>query len=348
MEHRQLGATDIKVSLICLGTMTWGQQNTAEEGYAQMDYAVSRGINFFDTAELYAIPPSAETYGRTEEIMGEWFKKSGKRKDIILATKVVGPAAHLPWIRSGTAIPDRANIMEAAEGSLIRLQTDYIDLYQIHWPQRPVNSFGKLGYEENSITGREADDILETLEALSELVTSGKVRAIGLSNETPWGLMTFLKYAEGRNLPRVVSVQNPYNLLNRAYEVGLAEMSMQENVGLLAYSPLGGGTLTGKYLNGQVPKGSRRDIDKRSSRYKKPSAEEATQNYVDIAKKHGLDPAQMALAFVNTRPFLTSNIIGATTMEQLKTNIDSIDVKLDGEVLDDIAALHARLSNPCP
>jgi aryl-alcohol dehydrogenase-like predicted oxidoreductase len=348
MEYKKLGTTDLTVSLICLGTMTFGEQNTAEEGYAQMDYALDHGVTFFDTAELYAIPPKAETYGRTEEVIGEWFEKSGKRKDVVLATKIVGAAGHLPWIRNGAARLDRAQINEAVEGSLKRLKTDYIDLYQIHWPQRPVNSFGKLGYDQNTVTGREGDVILETLQALGDLVTAGKIRHIGVSNETPWGVMTYLKHHATKGLPRIQSIQNPYNLLNRTFDVGLAEMALQEKVGLLAYSPLAAATLTGKYLDGNMPKGSRRDIDTRVSRYDRAGVDNVVKAYIGVAQKHGLDPAQMALAYVNTRPFVTSNIIGATTMDNLRVNIASVGVSLSAEVLADIEAVHTAQPNPCP
>ena len=348
MKYKKLGNTDIDVSLICLGTMTFGEQNTADEGYAQMDYAVDQGVNFFDTAELYAIPPKAETYGRTEEIVGEWFQKSGKRKDIVLATKVVGAAGHLPWIREGKARLEKAQIIEAVEGSLKRLQTDYIDLYQIHWPQRPVNSFGKLGFDQNTVTGREADVILETLQTMGDLVKAGKIRHVGLSNETPWGVMTYLRLAAANDLPRVVSIQNPYNLLNRTFDVGLGEMAMQEKVGLLAYSPLAAATLTGKYLDGQIPPGTRRAIDTRTSRYDRPGVDAVVRKYLAIAEKHGLDVAQMALAYVNTRPFTTSNIIGATTMDNLKVNIASVDVTLAPDVVAAIEQVHTEHPNPCP
>jgi aryl-alcohol dehydrogenase-like predicted oxidoreductase len=348
MEYRPLGATDLKVSLICLGTMTWGQQNTAKEGFAQMDYALSQGVNFFDTAELYSIPPSADTYGRTEEIIGDWFATSKRRKDVVLATKVCGPAPGLPWIRGGKAELSYGQILDAAEESLRRLRTDYIDLYQVHWPQRPVNSFGKLGYGEQQVTGHESGEIREVLRALQVLVETGKVRYIGLSNETPWGVMTYLDYHVDEDYPRIVSIQNPYNLLNRTFEIGLAEMAMQESIGLLAYAPLAAGALTGKYLNGNVPKGSRRDIDPRGSRYDRPKADEAVGRYLDIAKKHGLDPAQMAIAFINRQPFVTSTIIGATTMAQLKTDIGAAGVKLGDDTVREIDAVHALISNPCP
>jgi aryl-alcohol dehydrogenase-like predicted oxidoreductase len=348
MEYRNLGRTDIKVSLICLGTMTFGEQNTQDEAFAQMDYAVEQGVNFFDTAELYAVPPKPDTYGRTEEIVGNWLKQSGKRRDIVVATKVVGPAGAMPWIRDGQTRLDRANIMAAVDASLKRLQTDYIDLYQTHWPKRPVNSFGKLGFDQNAVTGREIDVIGETLAAMDELVKSGRVRHVGLSNETPWGVMAHLKVSDAKNLPRVVSIQNPYSLLNRTFDVGLAEIAMQEKVGLLAYAPLAAGALTGKYLNGQVPKGSRWDVDPRPSRYKKAKSEEAITAYVGIAKKYGMDPSTLANAFVNMRPFLTSNIVGATKVDHLKISIASASVKLSPEILADIEQAHVMTPNPCP
>jgi len=348
MEYRELVFTGLKVSVICLGTMTFGEQNTQEEGFQQMDYAVGQGVNFFDTAELYAIPPKAETYGRTEEIIGSWIEKRKKRDDVIIATKIAGPAPNMPWIRRGETTLGKAQVNEAIEGSLKRLKTDYIDLYQVHWPERPVNSFGKLGYGEQAVTSKESDGVLETLRALSDAVKAGKVRHIGLSNETPWGVMTWLKQHAVHGLPRVASIQNPYNLLNRSFEVGLAEMAMQEKVGLLAYAPLGAGTLSGKYLDGKIPKGSRWDIDSRGSRYKKPKAEEAIRGYHAVAKKHGLDPTQMAIAFCNRQPFLTSTIIGATKMEQLKSNIAAMGLKLPDAVVEDINGVHALVPNPCP
>jgi aryl-alcohol dehydrogenase-like predicted oxidoreductase len=348
MEFRKLGSTDLKVSLICMGTMTFGEQNTAEEAHEQLDYAVTQGVNFIDTAELYAIPPRAETYGRTEDIVGDWLQKSGRRKEIVLATKVVGPAGNMPWIRGGNARLEKAQIYAAAEASLKRLKTDYIDLYQVHWPQRPVNSFGKLGYDQFKVSGRESEGILETLDTLAGLVKAGKVRHLGLSNETCWGVTVYLRHHENNSLPRVASIQNAYNLLNRAFEVGLAEIALQEDVGLLAYAPLGAGTLSGKYLNGQVPKGSRWDIDPRVSRYKKPRLDEAVGAYMAVAEKHGLAVTQMAIAFVNRQPFVTSTIIGATRMEQLKSNIAAADVKLSPEAVADINAVHASISNPCP
>lgn len=347
MEYLKLGHTDIEVSVICLGSMTWGQQNTAEQAFEQMDYAVSQGINFFDTAELYAIPPRAETYGRTEEIIGEWLQTRGKREQLILASKIAGPGEDwIPHIRNGKTHFNRIDIAEALDASLQRLQTDYLDLYQLHWPQREANFFGQLGFEipeEEHLT-----PILETLEALAEQVKAGKIRHIGLSNETPWGVMQFLHYAEQADLPRIVSVQNPYSMLNRSYEIGLAEISWREQAGLLAYSPLGFGVLSGKYLGGNRPKNARLSLFPDYTRYSNDAAIAATERYVALAQQHLLDPAQMALAYVNTRPFLTSTIIGATTMEQLKSNIDSINLKLSTEVLEGIEAIHSEHPNPSP
>ena len=350
MDYNNLPGTGIKVSKICLGTMTWGNQNTEAEGHEQMDYALEQGINFFDTAEMYAVPPKAETYGRTEEIIGDWFAARKNRDKVVLATKVVGRAPHFIWVRDGKARSDRANIVDALDNSLKRLKTDYIDLYQLHWPDRPANRFGKLGFEYDPEAEAEANavPILETLQALDEQVRAGKIRHIGLSNDTPWGLMRFLHLAETHNLARVVSVQNPYNLLNRTYEIGLAEISIREDCGCLPYSPLAGGQLSGKYIGGQRPPGARRTLDKRSSRYGNPQAEAATEAYVGIAHAFGLDPNQMALAFCTAQPFNTSTIIGATAMDQLKTNIGAHDLVLSDEVIAAINAVHTRHPNPGP
>ena len=342
MEKRKLGSSDLSVSLICLGTMTWGEQNTEAEAHEQMDYAVSQGINFFDAAEMYPVPPKAETQGRTEQYIGTWFKKTGKRKDIVMATKVTGPGtAH---IRGGSRL-DRKSVIAACEDNLKRLQTDYIDLYQIHWPERATNYFGRLGYEH---TNDRATPIEETLGALAELVKQGKVRHIGISNETPWGVSEYLRLSRELKLPRIVSIQNPYSLLNRSYEIGLAEFSHRENLSLLAYSPMAFGVLSGKYLNGARPENARVSLFTRFSRYTNPQAEAATAAYVELAQQHGLDPAQMSLAFVNTRPFLSSTIIGATTMAQLRSNIASHDLKLSKEVLQGIEQIHKRHTSPCP
>ncbi|MHB2165498.1 aldo/keto reductase [Alsobacter sp. R-9] len=349
MKYRPLGRTGLDVSMICLGTMTWGQQNTEAEGHAQMDYAVDRGVNFFDTAELYSIPPKAETQGSTERIIGSWFASRGRRDRIVLASKVIGRSA-MDWFRDAR-IPgelNRAQMTEALDKSLKRLRTDYLDLYQLHWPDRPVPwGSNPTVFRESEFRGPE-NPIEQILEVLGDFVKAGKVRHVGLSNESAWGTMTFLKASEMRGLPRVVSVQNAYNLLNRTYEVAMAEVSMREDVGLLAYSPLAQGYLTGKYLDGARPAGARTTLFNRGQRYEKPGAEEAIRKYVELARESGLDPAQMALAFVNGRPFVTANIIGATSMAQLETAIGSIDVTLPAEVEARIDAIHQLHSNPCP
>ena len=346
MQYRQLGHSDLNVSLICLGTMTWGEQNTESDAHEQMDYAIANGINFFDTAELYAIPPKEETFGETERCIGNWFKKRNNRKDIILATKVAGRSDWLPYIRGGKACLDRKNIETALNDSLKRLQTDYIDLYQLHWPDRNTNFFGKLGFEYDP------DDVSipieETLAVINDIIKSGKVRYFGLSNETPWGAMKFVQVADKKNYPRPVSIQNPYSLLNRTYEIGLSEVSHRENMGLLAYSPLGFGVLSGKYLNNARPAGARLTLFDRFDRYSNPQAIAATEAYVDIARKNNLDPAQMALAYVNSRTFLSSTIIGATSMSQLKTNIDSVNIELDSNIIEQIEAVHTAIPNPSP
>ncbi|MBA2778229.1 NADP(H)-dependent aldo-keto reductase [Billgrantia kenyensis] len=343
MQTRPLGDTGIEVSRLCLGTMTFGEQNSEQQAHEQLDRAVAFGINFIDTAEMYPVPPRAETQGLTEAHVGNWLKRRDSRDDVIIATKVTGPG--LEHIRDGTRL-SREQIHRAIDESLRRLQTDYIDLYQLHWPERTTNYFGRLGYEHDD---EEQPTPLEvSLGALKELVDAGKVRAIGLSNDTPWGVMKALELAERMDLPRVASVQNPYNLLNRTFEVGLAEVAHRENVGLLAYSPLAFGVLSGKYLDGKRPEKARLTLFERFKRYLSPLAEEATRAYVDIALEHDLDPAQMALAFVNSRSFLTSNIIGATTMEQLEDNLESESLKLEQSVLDAIDEVHRRLPNPSP
>ena len=348
MQYTELGQSEISVSKICLGTMTWGEQNTQEQAFEQMDFALEQGVNFWDTAELYSVPPKAETYGVTETIIGNWFAKTGRRKEVVLASKMAGPAQFVEHIRGGKTRFNAATIQQALEESLARLQTDYLDLYQLHWPERPTNFFGQLGfaYPEHPIT--DLTPMAETLEALSEQVKAGKIRTIGLSNETAWGTMQFLHLAKSMGLEKIVSVQNPYNLLNRSYEVGLAEVAHQEGVGLLAYSPLAFGVLAWKYLNNQFPDKARITLFPRFDRYLNPQATAATQAYVDLAKAHDLSPVQMALAYVNQRPFVTANIIGATTMEQLKENIDSIDVTLSEELLTQIEAIHQRYTYPSP
>ncbi|MEN9502400.1 MAG: hypothetical protein RI964_1685 [Pseudomonadota bacterium] len=348
MEYRRLGHTDIQVSVICLGTMTFGEQNTEAEAHAQLDYAVAHGVNFIDAAELYPVPPRGETQGRTEQYIGTWLQRSGKREQVILASKVAGPGPK-DWIghvRGGPKL-NAQHIQQAIDGSLQRLQTDYLDLYQVHWPSRSTNYFGKLGYQYARDNHHES--VQETLTALSALVKAGKVRYIGISNETPWGTMTYLNLAQSLGLEKIVSVQNPYSLLNRTYEIGMAEIAHREGVGLLAYSPLGFGALSGKYLDGQQPDGARLTRwGNYFTRYTSPNAQQITRQYVALARAHGLDPAQMALAYVNSRPFLTANIIGATTMTQLHSNIASIDLNLSAEVLQGIEAIHALHPNPCP
>ena len=347
MQYRKLGTTGIDVSTLCLGTMTWGEQNTQAEAFDQLDYALSMGVNFIDSAELYSIPPQASTYGRTEEIIGSWLRKTGNRDRVILASKIAGPGSGwVDHIRHGRTRYNRDHLQAALEGSLRRLQTDCIDLYQLHWPERDTNFFGKLGY-----TPAEHDDytpVAETLEAVNGLVQAGKIRYLGLSNETPWGIMHFLQVAGQLGLPRVVSVQNPYSLLNRSYEIGAAEVSWREQCGLLAYSPLGFGVLSGKYLDGARPAGGRLTLFPDYTRYSSPAAERATAAYAGLARNHGLDCAQMSLAFANSRPFLTSTIIGATTLAQLRSNIASIDLELSDEVLAGIQAIHEAHPNPGP
>jgi aryl-alcohol dehydrogenase-like predicted oxidoreductase len=346
MEYRKLGATGLEVSVIALGTMTFGEQNSEAEAHQQMDYARSQGVNLFDTAELYSIPPRAATFGRTEEIIGRWLRHRGKRHEVVIASKMAGPGAGwVDHIRGGVSRYHRAHIEEALNGTLRRLGSDYVDLYQLHWPERKTNCFGQLGYRHD---GGGFTPIEETLGVLKELVGMGKVRAIGLSNETPWGVMKFLQVSERLGLPRVVSIQNPYSLLNRSFEIGLAEIAHREGVGLLAYSPLGFGVLSGKYLQGQAPERARITLWPAYDRYSNPQALAATEAYVALARRHGLDPAQMALAFVNGRSFTTATLIGATSLAQLEANIASIDLHLAPEVLEEIEAIHRRWPTPSP
>jgi aryl-alcohol dehydrogenase-like predicted oxidoreductase len=345
MQTRKLGKTDIDVTLICLGTMTWGEQNSEQEAFEQLDYAMDQGINFIDAAEMYPVPPRAETQGRTETYLGNWLARRGKRDDLVIASKVAGPGNGLGYLRGGPRLT-RDHIRQACEDSLKRLQTDYIDLYQVHWPDRNTNFFGKLGYVHSA--DEDATPVEETLSALDELVREGKVRHIGLSNETPWGTSQYLHLAESRGWPRPVSIQNPYNLLNRSFEVGLAEFAHREQTGLLAYSPLAFGMLSGKYLGDKWPEKGRMTLYERFSRYTGARGMEATRAYVELARQHGLSPSQMALAYVNSRSFVTSNIIGATTMEQLKENIASADITLDESVMEGIEAIHRDFTYPCP
>ncbi len=344
MKYRQLGTTGIDVSLIGLGTMTWGEQNTEAQAHEQMDFAAGEGVNFFDAAEMYPVPPKAETQGRTERYIGTWLKKTGRRDQVILTTKCTGPG-DFPYLRGGPR-QSRAHLTQALEGSLRNLQTDCVDLYQVHWPDRPTNYFGKLGYTHLEQT--DAVPIEETLGALADFVRCGKVRHVGISNESPWGLAEYLRLSRENGLPRVVSIQNPYNLLNRTFEVGLAEFAHREHVGLLAYSPLAFGVLSGKYLGGARPANTRLSLFARFTRYTGELIESATRAYVELARQHGLDPAQMALAYVSSRPFVTSTLIGATTMPQLRANIASIDCALGDDVLKGIEAIHRRIPNPGP
>ena len=346
MEFRKLGNTDIDVSLICLGTMTWGEQNSEKEAHEQLDYALDSGINFIDTAELYPVPPKKETQGLTDQYIGNWIGLRKNRDKFILASKVTGRSG-MDWFRGSETRLDRDNILQSVEDSLKRLKTDYIDLLQLHWPDRKSNFFGNLDYKHSK-----EDDFIPLelqLEALAELAKSGKVRYIGLSNETPWGVAKFLELSKTNNLPRIVSVQNPYSLLNRSFEIGLSEIAIRENCGLLAYSPLAFGVLSGKYLGGKKPKGARLTLfGDQFTRYTKERSIQATEAYERIAKKHNLDFAQMSLAFINRQPFLTSNIIGATTMEQLKSNIGSLGISLSEDIISDIETVHSSNPNPSP
>jgi aryl-alcohol dehydrogenase-like predicted oxidoreductase len=346
MKFKKLGNTNIDVSLICLGTMNMGEQNTEAEGFEQMDYSLEKGVNFFDTAEVYAIPPREETYGKTEEIIGNWFKERKNRDKIILATKCVGAGPN--WIRGGGNQFSEENISQAIEGSLKRLKTDYIDLYQLHWPERNVNYFGTRDYDHNSKENK-WNSFESILKVLKKFIFQGKIRHIGISNETPWGFSKYLEKSEKLNLPRIVSVQNPYNLLNRAYDIGMSEISCRENVGLLAYSPLAIGYLSGKYRDNKIPINSRVGLFGNFwTRYKEPSAKKATDEYFKLAKDSGLTLVQMALAFVNSRPFTTSNIVGATTMDQLKENIGSVDIDLNQDIVEKLNSIHANIPNPTP
>ncbi len=345
MEYRELGRTGMEVSVICLGSMTWGEQNSEAEGFEQMDLAVARGINFIDTAEMYSAPTRPETYGRTEEIIGNWLAARGGRDKLILATKVTGPSESFDYMRGERTRHNRRHIAEAIEGSLKRLRTDYVDLYQLHWPDRPIKAFGSLGHDPYE---GEETPIEESLEALDGLVKAGKVRAVGLSNETPWGAMRFLALAEAGLGPRVASVQNPYSLLNRSFETRLAEVALREDCGLLAYAPLAAGALTGKYLDGQRPAGARMTLFPDNRRYMEAQGQAATAAYVGLAREHGLDPAQVALAFVLGRPFLTSAIIGATSLAQLENSLAALDLDLSDALLEAVEALHRVYTYPCP
>jgi len=346
MIYTKLPHTDIEVSKICLGTMTWGNQNSETEGHDQMNFAFDKGVNFFDTAELYPIPAHEDRKSLTEKIIGNWFKKNGNRDKIVLATKIVGKAPFTKFIR--TTGFSRESIIEAVEGSLQRLQTDYIDLYQLHWPERNTNYFGKRGYR-HSAEDHWKDNIHQVLETLRDLIREGKIRQVGISNENPWGIMRYIEESKVHaTLPRMVTIQNPYSLLNRQFEIGSSEIAMRENIKLLAYSPLGFGALSGKYLGNRLPENSRLALFPNYDRYIKGNSEKATQRYYELAQANDISLAQMALAFVNTRPFITSNIIGATNIKQLQENIASIDVQLSDDVLKEIERIHNDIPNPAP
>ena len=347
MKYNQLGQTELRVSELCLGTMTFGEQNTEQEGHDQLDKAVDYGVNFIDTAEMYSIPPRAETFGHTETIIGRWFQQRQNRDRIILATKVIGKADDfMPYVRGGYTRLNQRNIELALNDSLMRLNTDVIDLYQIHWPDRNTNFFGRLGYQHQPDDS--AAPIEETLSVLNALVASGKVRAIGISNETAWGTMEYLQLSQGGVGPRIASIQNPYNLLNRSYEVALAEVSHRETVALLAYSPLAFGVLSGKYLANQQPDNARLTLFPSYQRYSNEMAVKATEAYVNLAQEAGLTSSQMALAFVNSRSFVAATIIGATSLEQLQQNLDSTTVDLSDDLIAAIDAIHRKWPNPCP
>ncbi|MXN65164.1 aldo/keto reductase [Stappia sp. GBMRC 2046] len=350
MEKRRLGRTDIMVSSLCLGTMTFGEQNTQAEGHAQMDLAVERGINLFDAAELYPIPPKPETQGRTEEIIGTWMKARKNRSDIVLATKAIGRSDNT-WFRDDGSPGrlTRKQLEEALDKSLRRLQTDYIDLYQLHWPDRHVSGFGSnLTRWKDPVPAEDEAPIAETLEVLGDFVKAGKVRHIGLSNESAWGTMTFLKESEANGLPRIASLQNAYSLVNRTFESGLAEVSRREDVGLLAYSALAQGYLTGKYRDGALPKGARKTLFERLQRYEKPGAETAINAYLDLAADLGVDPAQLAIAFARSRSFTTSVILGATSLAQLEVDLGAASLEITEEIEARIDHLHQLHGNPCP
>lgn len=346
MKFKKLGRTEISVSEVCLGSMTWGEQNSLEEGFEQMDYALEQGVNFIDTAEMYAVPARKKTYGRSEEIIGEWLSARGTRDKIVLATKVVGPGERFGYIRDGKPRLNKTHMVAALDKSLQRLKTDYIDLYQLHWSERPVNRFGNLGYRPSAVD--DGTPLEETLSVLEEFVKAGKVRSVGLSNETAWGTMSFLALAEQGKGPRMASIQNPYSLLNRSFEVGLAEVALREDCGLLAYAPVAAGALSGKYIGGERPEGARMTLFPENKRYFTKSGLAATEKYAALAREAGMDPASMAHAFVYSRPFLTSSIVGATKMDQLKVAIAAKDLVLGEDLLSKIEEIHAEHTYPCP
>ncbi|MDA9896843.1 NADP(H)-dependent aldo-keto reductase [Gammaproteobacteria bacterium] len=347
MIYSKLGHTNIEVSKICLGTMTFGEQNTEKEAHEQLDFSLEHGVNFIDTAEMYPVPPNSKTQGSTEKYIGSWLKKRNNRDNVIIASKVTGPAPDFSYIRNSLKI-DKKNIEKAIAENLKRLNTDYIDLYQIHWPQRQTNYFGQLNYKYSKENANEViDNLNESYEALNNLVTSGKIRSIGLSNDTSWGAMKFLEISKEKSFSKIVTIQNPYSLLNRSYEINMAEIAEMENIKLLAYSPLGFGVLTGKYINNK-PKDSRLSLWNRFNRYSNKNSKDSTLKYVELAKKYNITPTQLALSFVNQQPFVTSNIIGATNLSQLNENIKSIDLILDEEIISEIESIHLSQPNPAP
>ena len=345
MKFKKLGTTDLDVSLICLGTMTWGTQNSEKDAFEQMDYSLDQGVNFFDTAEIYSVPPTPESYGKTEKMIGNWFEKRKNREKIILASKVAGHGCE--WIRGGGNNFTEKKIGEAIDGSLKRLKTDYIDLYQLHWPERNTNYFGTRDYKHDE---KESDwnNFESILQALDRYIKSGKIRHVGLSNETPYGLSRYLELSKNKNLPRMMSVQNPYSLVNRTYEIGMSEISIREKCGLLVYYPLAAGALSGKYRNGEMPKNTRMSLFKGWERHLNPLAMKAYDEYYKLAQECKVTMVQLAQAFVNSRPFVTSNIIGATTMDQLKENIQSVNIELTDEMMDKINLIHNNNPNPSP
>jgi aryl-alcohol dehydrogenase-like predicted oxidoreductase len=345
MKYKKLGTTDLDVSLICLGTMTWGTQNSEKDAFEQMDYSVSKGINFFDTAELYSVPPTVESYGKTERMIGNWFEKKKNREKIILASKIAGPRCD--WIRDGKNSYNEKNLGEAIDGSLKRLKTDYIDLYQLHWPERSTNCFGVREFNVNE-EEKDWNSFESILQALEKYIKIGKIRYIGISNETPYGLSKYLELSKSKNLPRIMSIQNPYSLVNRTYEIGMSEISIRDKCGLLVYYPLAAGALSGKYRDGQMPKNSRMALFKGWERMINPLAMKAYDEYYKLAKDNNMTMVQLAQSFVNSRPFVTSNIIGATTMEQLKENIDAINIELSDEIMNKINLIHNNNPNPSP
>ena len=345
MKYTTLPNTDVKVSKICLGTMTFGQQNTEAEGHSQLDFAFEKGINFIDTAEMYSVPARQETYGSTEKIIGTWFKKSGKRDEVVLASKIAGPNPLFTYMRDKNDFSP-ASIKFALDQSLKRLQTDYIDLYQLHWPERKTNTFGQRGFK--IIEEGWEDNIQQVLETLQGFIQEGKIKNIGVSNETPWGMMRFLEESKKHDLPRISTIQNPYSVVNRSFEVGMSEICYRENVGLLAYSPMAFGVLSGKFLTGESHPNARINLFPQFARYNSENTREATRLYNEIAKDFGLTLTELALAFIEKQPFVTSTIIGATNLQQLEQNINTINVSLSEEIMVEVEKVQNNFPNPAP